>query len=385
MQKIKKFDCYDGLCLCQGLVFYAPAALLVRTQAGLTLSQFFLLQGLLSAATFLGEVPTGILTDRIGYRRTLVLAQGAMLLARGLLLAAFLLRKPWLFVPEALLEGLCFCFSSGTADAYLYEAFGEAAYLPKTAHSANWGTAGFLASTLAYAGIYRFFGIPGLLVGTLCSSAAALVFALGLRPDERRSAHCPVPRLPEMVRLLGRGRHFVALGAVFSVAGLLINFFYVHKLLDCGVDAGWMSPLILGYSLVGMLAKWVLAALDRFPRGRMVGIFCALAAAAMGVLGFVNRILPAAAVMLVLPLLLDVPGCWAGALENAFVDRLGLGDSRAAALSTLSMGADLVEILALFASAALTAAGPELCFPAVGLMLLGCGAWFFLSPFGDSE
>ena len=30
----KKFDNYDGVCFFNGLIFYAPVALLIRTQAG---------------------------------------------------------------------------------------------------------------------------------------------------------------------------------------------------------------------------------------------------------------------------------------------------------------------------------------------------------------
>ena len=88
MKRIK-FDAYDGVSLFGGLVFFAPAALLVRTQAGVSEAQFFLLQALLSGVIALGEIPTGRLTDRIGYRNSIILSQGLVLAARGLLAAAF--------------------------------------------------------------------------------------------------------------------------------------------------------------------------------------------------------------------------------------------------------------------------------------------------------
>ena len=56
-------DAYDGMSLCGGLVFFAPVALLVRTQAGISETRFFLLQALLSGIIALGELPTGHLTD----------------------------------------------------------------------------------------------------------------------------------------------------------------------------------------------------------------------------------------------------------------------------------------------------------------------------------
>ena len=66
MKKLK-FDSYDGVCFLNGLVFFAPVALLVRTQAGVSEHIFFLLQALLSGVIFLGEIPTGFITDKIAY------------------------------------------------------------------------------------------------------------------------------------------------------------------------------------------------------------------------------------------------------------------------------------------------------------------------------
>ena len=60
--------CYDMVCLFGGLVFFAPVALLVRTQAGVRESEIFLLQALLSCITAMGEVPFGHITDKKGYK-----------------------------------------------------------------------------------------------------------------------------------------------------------------------------------------------------------------------------------------------------------------------------------------------------------------------------
>mgnify|MGYP001851677944 FL=1 len=126
----------DGLDLVSffdGLVFFAPVALLVRTTAGVSAGQFFLLQAVISAASLAGELPCGRLTDRIGYRQTIRLCEGCFFLARALLLAAFLARSLPLFVLEAAVEGLAISLESGTWDAYLYGALPPDRYLPKKA------------------------------------------------------------------------------------------------------------------------------------------------------------------------------------------------------------------------------------------------------------
>lgn len=68
-QKLMLISFLNGLC------FYAPVALLIRTQNGISISQFFILQMILSIGIFLTEIPAGYLSDRIGYKNTMVLSQ----------------------------------------------------------------------------------------------------------------------------------------------------------------------------------------------------------------------------------------------------------------------------------------------------------------------
>ena len=67
----KKFDNYDGVCFFNGLIFFAPVALLIRTQAGVSNATFFMLQALLSLAVFVGEIPTGFITDKMDTKNQL--------------------------------------------------------------------------------------------------------------------------------------------------------------------------------------------------------------------------------------------------------------------------------------------------------------------------
>ena len=186
MKKLK-FDSYDGVCFLNGLVFFAPVALLVRTQAGVSEHIFFLLQALLSGVIFLGEIPTGFITDKIGYRKSLIWAQVLLFGARSLLLAAFVSRSLALFVVEAVVEGIAACFTSGTGSAYLYALYGENGYLAKTAHAGNFGTAGFIISTVAYAGIYKISGMEGLLITTVVTNIIAVVCSFFLRSESSKT------------------------------------------------------------------------------------------------------------------------------------------------------------------------------------------------------
>ena len=66
---MKKTGSLNIIFLMNGLVFFSPVALLIRTEAGLSLSQFFILQAILSITIFLFEIPTGKITDIVGYKK----------------------------------------------------------------------------------------------------------------------------------------------------------------------------------------------------------------------------------------------------------------------------------------------------------------------------
>lgn len=375
MKKLK-FDSYDGVCFLNGLVFFAPVALLVRTQAGVSEHVFFILQALLSGVIFLGEIPTGFITDKIGYRKSLILAQVLLLGARSLLLAAFVSRSLALFVVEAVVEGIAACFTSGTGSAYLYDLYGENGYLVKTAHAENFGTAGFIISTVAYAGIYKISGMEGLLITTVVMDIIAVVCSFFLRSESSKTVIADRKEVQILAVFKNKKAFlFVISLAIFSIAWLLINFFYVEKLENCGLPVEWMSLIILSYSAVQMLAEPILGKLSdgkngKSGREKLPAVTAAAAGVAFLLFGVVKFRAAVLLLMLILPLLLNLPEYLLMDLENQFVDEAECGSQRAATLSVLNMGVNLVEILTLSASAFLTKIGIQWCFVFVGCFLM---------------
>ena len=381
MKKLK-FDSYDGVFFLNGLVFFAPVALLVRTQAGVSEHIFFLLQALLSGVIFLGEIPTGFITDKIGYRKSLILAQVLLLGARSLLLAAFVSRSLVLFVVEAVVEGIAACFTSGTGSAYLYALYGENGYLAKTAHAGNFGTAGFIISTVAYAGIYKISGMEGLLITTVVMDIIAVVCSFFLRSESSKAVIADRKEVQILAIFKNKKAFlFVISLAIFSIAWLLINFFYVEKLENCGLPVEWMSLIILSYSAVQMLAEPILEKLPVGKNGKsgrkklsaVTAVTAGVAFLLFGVIKFRTAVL---LLMLILPLLLNLPEYLLMDLENQFVDETECGSQRAATLSVLNMGVNLVEILTLSASAFLTKIGIQWCFVFVGCFLMAIALLF---------
>ena len=381
MKKLK-FDSYDGVCFLNGLVFFAPVALLVRTQAGVSEHIFFLLQALLSGVIFLGEIPTGFITDKIGYRKSLIWAQVLLFGARSLLLAAFVSRSLALFVVEAVVEGIAACFTSGTGNAYLYALYGENGYLAKTAHAGNFGTAGFIISTVAYAGIYKISGMEGLLITTVVMDIIAVVCSFFLRSESSKAVIADRKEVQILAIFKNKKAFlFVISLAIFSIAWLLINFFYVVKLENCGLPVEWMSLIILSYSAVQMLAEPILGKLSdgkngKSSREKLPAVTAATAGVAFLLFGVIKFRAAVLLLMLILPLLLNLPEYLLMDLENQFVDETECGSPRAATLSVLNMGVNLVEILTLSASAFLTKIGIQWCFVFVGGFLMAIALLF---------
>ena len=381
-------DNLEIMAFMNGLVFFAPVALLVRTKAGLSLEQFFLLQAILSAVIFVLEIPTGMFTDRIGYRNSLILSEVTLLLARIMILAAFLSGDFRVFLAEALVEGVSVCFSSGTMSAYLYQQYDDREYVVKNARIGNFGTAGFIVSTITYAVIYGMAGLKGLLIATVLSSAAGAVSSLGIK-EERHLAKQDAEEKETGSRIGKIGMNLqnvmiVVILACISVSFILINFFYVDKLQALGIREEWMTVIILGYSAIELLSEKLLERIDERNHLLTFMLGFLLVGVMMVLFGTVNEILIVIPIMLLLPLAVIVPGYIFDKIENKVIDANGQQNCRAEVLSIYNMGVNFVEILFLFTSAYVSKAGISLSFVLTGVIMGIMGVMGFVV-FGKKE
>ena len=102
-------------------------------------------------------------------------------------------------------------------------------------------------------------------------------------------------------------------------------------------------------------------------------LFLGLCGAALLLLGTVIEIPLVLLLMLILPLLLDLPSCILGEIQNQLVDQLGQQSKRAEILSILNMGGNLFEIAFLFGSSLLSSIGSTACFLSTGLLMAALG------------
>lgn len=360
--------------LLNGLVFFAPVALLVRTSKGLTISEFFILQIVLSTCIFAFEVPLGYVTDRIGYKKSLVLSQSMLFLARFLLWTA---NSFELFFLEAVIESFANCFSSGTIEAYIYSISPEE-YGQVKAKNSNFGTVGFITSTILYSPLHLIGGVKLLLVSTTICAFFAMIFSLfldeiklkerkvGRRLISNKSVSWNLLKNP-MIRKIGIFTLFKSIG---SISMFVVNFFYIVKIQQLGMSDAWMSAIIIAYSAVEMFVPRVISFLKNIlSLSKAVGVISIISACLFFYLSFGNNPITLI-VMIVIPLIISTIRILLSEKENRFIDYVHLNDMRATLISLSSMGQNLVDIIFLFLANAMNHISIGIPFFLVGISFL---------------
>lgn len=126
-----------------------------KDQIGLSLTEIFLLQGLFSVATVLMEYPSGYLSDRLGYRFSLLLA--SLLGISGWL--TYTLAGDFFTVMLAEIQlGVSYAFISGADSALLYETLRcdgrEEEYLRHDGRMTAWAQGGEAAGAIGAGVLY---------------------------------------------------------------------------------------------------------------------------------------------------------------------------------------------------------------------------------------
>lgn len=368
---------------CNGLVFFAPVATLLRTNRGVTLSQFFLLQALLSVMIFILEIPTGMITDRIGYKKGILLSQITLFIARAIFLFA---NNISYFIVEAILEAFASCFMSGTSEAYLYEMChenkSEDFFLEESAKVNACGTAGFIFSTICYAFLYHFTDLNGLVIATEAASFIAILAVIFMptestknivrdlteanhakKADKKKSIRNFMPKLPPVLW------KFMMLDSMIGLTILIINFLYVEKLTWSGIPIEWMTPIILGYSALDLLIPKVITICRKRKDASVYRVFSLIGGLLFIGIFLVNHFI-GIALMIFAPFLLNIVGMIQYKYENQAIDALGLENNRATMLSMMNMGNHLLEIIFLLLSAVISSNQGNELFLFAGILIL---------------
>lgn len=369
-----KLFCLKGYYFFSSLVFYAPVALLIRTSRGVSISEFFILQAILSFGIFIFEIPFGMITDKIGYKNSIIISHFSMLLARIILLFSFSFE---FFVLEAILEAVGFAFASGTIVGYEYEIIGEENFAVESSILGNYSTVGFIVSTISFYFMNKYFGQNFLIIFTIISTFISFLFTLFLEKEkgfEKDDTKLNFKSILNKYLII-----FMVFNGMISITFILINFFYVVILQNINLSENYMTFVILLYSVIGLLSPKIIKMFGEVKLKRNLFIFLTMSSVLLMSLILIKNIfviLP----MIFLPMLIGIVETYFSKVENRYVDSLN-DKNRATILSTFSMGANVVDFGFLFFSAKLAENSLNYSFVFVSILLLIFGLFFAVTKF----
>ena len=179
----------------QVLMFVLPVIVLFYKHKGLTVGDFFLIQGLFSIFYFLLEIPTGYIGDLFSRKTIIVFSFLSYFL--GYLVWCLFSGFYFILLGEIFLA-IASALYSGTGEAYLYDVLkkqGKEKYimkeLGKIAAYATYGTA---FATFTGGVIYKYFGPDNLILLESLFIFAAFIFTLYL------------PSIPDVKRTVEKGK-----------------------------------------------------------------------------------------------------------------------------------------------------------------------------------
>ena len=326
--------------LLNGLVFYAPVALLLRTSRGITIPQFFSLQIILYLTTCLAEIPCGFITDKIRYKNTIILSLGLMTLARIQFIFA---DSFYIFVIEAILEGIAISFMSGTMNAYIYQLLGEEDFEKNMSSIDNYGTVGFISSTILFSFIYKIGGMNTLVILTIISTLIAFIISFFLLESHYQENTKNSLKETELFKRTSFWK-ISTYSSLFSLGMIVINYFYVVKLEVLGIDETYMSGVILLYSFVQLIIPKILDKLNKNKTQYHVKAFLCLAGICFLILYFSNNIIVTLFMMSIISTIIMIPYYIFSGIQNNYIDQLNLHDNLSTILSIFNMGNNIVSI-----------------------------------------
>jgi len=244
--------------LTQGLVFVAPVLVLYFGSKGLELSQILKLQFVFSASSMVLEFPSGYISDKLGRKRTLVVAYASLVLAVYLFLNGNSFNT---FAFAELMFAFGYALISGTLTALLYESLkvlGKVEEYGKIYGDYNHKT----LLVIAFAGITggliaQYIGLSATVVATLIAFSISFILSLFLKDPNGTNKRAFGEDIKEFKVLLQKRELigitiFVALIFAFNQ----VSFWYYQpyfKAID--IDLAYFGMLFASLQIVASFAS----------------------------------------------------------------------------------------------------------------------------------
>ena len=172
-----------------------PTLMLFYGYKGISMGDFFLIQGISNLSVFFMEIPTGYIGDLFSRKKTLII--GVVCWILGHLMWIYGSGFGWILGGE-LVFAMAIAFISGTLEAYLYDLLKKrnkaGAFHKKYAKMKTMDNFVLMVSTLSGAFVYQFFGPTApLWITIFCLIGTVIIL-------------CLLPDVPESKRVVTKGK-----------------------------------------------------------------------------------------------------------------------------------------------------------------------------------
>ena len=276
----------------QGMVFYGAIATLYRQAQGVTIFQITLIESISYALTIALEVPWGMVADRIGYKRTLVVCCWLYFLSKIIFWQASDFGG---FLAERVLLSVVIAGLSGVDTSVLYLCAGPENSQHVFGVYNSLGMAGLLTASAVYTlFIGENYRLAGLL--TVFSYGAAALLSLALTEvhpaPEKAEAREPFgATLRATLAAPGLLVFLIAVGLLTEVHQTVTVFLNQLQYERCGMGSTAIGAVYIAATLLGLCGVWSAAVTRRTGSRRAAVLFCLAPALACGLLAFTDRAL----------------------------------------------------------------------------------------------
>lgn len=208
-----------GIAFFQGIVLYASISTLYRQARGLSLSEYAVIEGFSYIFQLAFEIPFGMLADRIGYKKTLLLSNGLYLLSKVIFWQAFGFGS---FLLERLFFSMALAGLSGVDVSILYLSCSKKDSQKVFSYHTAFGTAGMLTGCLIFT-LFLSSNYDATALGTVVSYGIAFLlsfFISDVRSEEPKKETSSFRRLAEVVQITLKDRKFL----LFLLGEALISY-----------------------------------------------------------------------------------------------------------------------------------------------------------------
>ena len=326
----------------QGMVFYASIATLYRRAQGVSVFQITLIESISLALCILLEIPWGVVADKIGYRRTMVVCCGIDLLSKIVFRRAESFGG---FLFERVLLSVAITGFSGVDSAIIYLSSNKGESHRAFGLLNSMGTLGLIVSSAAFS-LFIKDDYKAAALFTVFSYAAAFILSFFISEvKQKQPADAHTASLVPIIRSVFKNRRlllFLLAVGLFSQTHQTVTVFLNQLQYErSGMSNAAIGTAYIIMALLALIGAFSARITKAIGERRSFLIFCVPAAVCCAVLVLTDKAFLSVAAVLA------IRACHSlfEPLQTELQNRIIKTDDRATALSVNAMFTDGIGIL----------------------------------------